>query len=269
MGESTADVRGDVGIRRDPPGARLVRRRQVGDLHPLGPLLGAGVGAAGARHSAPARPRRPEADAAGEPLRRVVPQLHADQGQPHRRVPRPHLRRGLPLRQLRPHLQRRVVRRRPRCRRRPLPGGGGPLRRAHHQAPRRLRPVALFDSAPGQRRVPRPPRPGGRPDRCGAGPAHAHGAVLLRRVRLAVQRRRVDDGRRCGAGGAARSPLRRVRDGALPRAHRPLYAVGVVERHLVAEGSPAPRALRATTTTPSRTASSTTAGKSPTWPAPE
>ena len=159
------------------------------------------------------------------------------------------------------------VRRRARCDRRPLPGGGGPLRRAHHQAPRRLRALALPCPAPGQGRVPRPPRPGGRSERGGSGPAHAHGALLLGRLRLALQRRRAVDRRRCGAGRAPGSPLRGVRHGALPRAHRTLPAVRPLERHRLAQGPPAARALRATTTTPWRRASSTTAGGSPAWPA--
>ena len=267
MGESSPHVSGDMGIRTDPPGARLVRRRQVGDLHPLGPVFGAGVGAARPRHSAAAHPRRPEAHAAGEPLRRVVPQLHADQGQPDPGAPRPDLRRGLPLRQLRAHLRRRVVGRRARCHRRPLPGGGGPLRRAHHQAPRRLRPLALPCPAPGEGRVPRPPRPGGRPQRGGAGPAHAHGALLLGRLRLALQRRRAVDRGRCGAGRTPRSPLRGVRHGALPRAHRALPAVRPLERHLRGPRTPGSPSSSRTTTTPSRKASSTTAGGSPASPA--
>ena len=41
--------------------------------------------------------------------------------------------------------------------------------------------------ASGQGRVPRPPRPGRRPDRGGPRQAHAHGALLLRRLRLALQ----------------------------------------------------------------------------------
>ena len=55
--------------------------------------------------------------------------------------------------------------------RRPLPGRGRPLRRAHHQAPRWLRTLALPCPAPGQGRVSRPTRPGGRsrPRRCGPG----------------------------------------------------------------------------------------------------
>ena len=197
-------VRGDLGVAADAPGTGLVRRRQARDLHPLGPLLGAGLGAAGARHSAAARQGRAQADAAGEPVRRVVPQHHADSGQPHRAAPRPGLRRGLPLRQLRAHLRRRLVRRRPRRPGRRVPGGGGALRRPHHQAPRRLRPVALGRRAPGQGRVPGPPRPGGRSERGGAGAAHAHGALLLRRVRLALQRRGADHRRRRRAGRATR-----------------------------------------------------------------
>ncbi len=116
-------------------------------------------------------------------------------GSPTAGAPRPGVRRRLPLRQLRPDLRRRVVRGQPRRRRRPLPRGGRPLRRAHDEAPRRLRPVALLDAAPGQGRLPRPPRPGGRPDRGGPGQADAHGAVLLRRLRLALQRRRPHPGR--------------------------------------------------------------------------
>ncbi len=77
-----------MGFAADAPGAGLVRRRQARDLRPLGPLLGAGVGAAGARHSAAARQGRTAPDAAREPVRRVVPQHHADQGQSHRPAPR-------------------------------------------------------------------------------------------------------------------------------------------------------------------------------------
>ena len=39
-------------------------------------------------------------------------------------------------------------RRRPRCHRRVVPGGGRPLRRAHDQAPRRFRPLALAVAHP-------------------------------------------------------------------------------------------------------------------------
>ena len=146
----------------DPPGARLVRRRQARHLHPLGPLLGPGLGAAGARHSAAARQGRPQADAAREPLRRVVPQHHADQGQPDGRsttrtvygedYPYDNFVRtfddassGADLDAIAALCQ----------------DAGRPLRRAHHQAPRRLRPVALLRAAPGQGRVPGAPRPGG------------------------------------------------------------------------------------------------------------
>ena len=256
-----------MGIRADPQGARLVRRRQVGDLHPLGPLFGAGLGAARPRHSAAAHPRRPEAHAAGEPVRRVVPQLHADQGQPDPGVPRPDLRRGLPLRQLRAHVRRRVVRRRARRDRRPLPGGGGPLRRAHHQAPRRLRPLALPCPAPGQGRVPRPTRPGGRSRarRCGPG-ACAWGSTT-----------------RAATTGPTTTPCcrpRPMRCWPLPK----VPATWSTSRRTTASSSTAtgrpscgttsrgprtpgcPSSSR-TTTTPWRMASSTTAGGSPAWPA--
>ena len=203
-----------MGVPADPPGARLVRRRQAGGLHPLGPVLGAGVGAAGARHSAAARPGRAEADAAGEPLRRVVPQLHADQGQPdpehHAEVygedyPYDNFVRtfddassGADLEAIADLCQaagaRYVV-----------------LTTKHHDG------FALWPSsvaAPGQRRVPRPARPGGRPDRGGPGPADAHGALLLRRLRLALQRRRPHHRRPMPCWPPPMRALRGVRHGA-------------------------------------------------------
>ena len=102
-------------------------------------------------------------------------------------APRPGLRGRLSLRQLRQDLRRRHGRGRPRRHRRPLPGVRRPLRGAHHEAPRRLRPVAVRHPASGQGRVPRPPRPRRRSDRGRAGPAHAHGPLLLGRLRLALQ----------------------------------------------------------------------------------
>ena len=184
-------------------------------------------------------------------------------GSPTQRAPRRGLRRGLPLRQLRPHVRRRLVGRRPRRHRRPVPGGRRPLRRADHQAPRRLRTLALVGPAPGQGRVPGAPRPGRRPQRGGPRPAHAHGALLLRRLRLALQRCGADHGGRRRAGRPARAALRGLRDGARARAHRPLPAVGALERHLMADGPAARRSSSPTTTTRSRRASSTTAGRSP------
>ena len=230
-----------MGISPDPPGAGLVRRRQARRLHPLGPLLGAGVGAARARHPAAARQGRPQADAAGEPLRRVVPQLHADPGRADAAAPRPGLRGRLSLRQLRQDLRRRHGRGEPRRHSRTLPGVRRPLRGAHHEAPRRLRPVAVRDPAPGQGRVPRPPRPRRRSDRGRARPADAHGPLLLGRLRLAVQPGGPLQAGGCPARRPARSALRRVRHCALARADRPLPALGPVERHLVAHRpEPAP-----------------------------
>ncbi len=94
--------------------------------------------------------RRPQADAAREPLRRVVPELAADQGQSHPAAPRPHLRRRLPLRQLRQDVQRRVGGGEPRGHGRRLPVRRRALRRPDDQAPRRLRAVALGHRPPDQ-----------------------------------------------------------------------------------------------------------------------
>ena len=69
-----------------------------------------------------------------------------------------------------------------------LPAGRGPLRGTHHQAPRRLLPVAHRPRPSGQGRLPLAPGPGGGPDHGRAGPGHAHGPLLLGRIRLALQR---------------------------------------------------------------------------------
>ena len=60
-----------------------------------------------------------------------------------------------PYERLRQDVQRRLGRGQPRRRRRPLSGRRRPLRRAHDQTPRRLRPVALGRPAPDQGGVPR------------------------------------------------------------------------------------------------------------------
>ena len=243
-----------MGFRSDPSGAGLVRRRQVGGLPPLGPVLGAGLGAAGARHPGDAGQERPQTHAAGEPLRRVVPQHHAGAGQPDAAAPPRGLRGQLPLRQFRQDLQRRLQGRQPRCAGRLVPGGRGPLRGADEQAPRGLRALAFVGAAPRQGCLPRRARPGGRPERGRARPADADGAVLLGRVRLALQRRGADPGVRCRAGRAAGPAVSRVRDGAGTGADRHLR-----RRPSSGTTSRGPRAATwpsclPTTTTPSTTA---------------
>ena len=170
---------------------------------------------------------------------------------------------GRSLRRLRHHVRRRLVGRPAGRDRLLVPGHGCPLRRAHDEAPRRLRAVAFADPASGQGRVPLPARPGRRAGRRGPLPSYANGAVLLRWLRLALQRGGDPPRGRRRAGRALRRRLSRVRHGARARADRSLPAVGPVERHLVAGRREPGRALRRATTTRSRTGSSTTAGSNP------
>ena len=124
------------------------------------------------------------------------------------------------------------------------PGRGCPLRRAHDEAPRRLR------AWPSRVRHPVKGASGGR-DLVG----ELGDAVRSRRMRMglyysggydwpyngAVLRRAAD----VVLGRALRPRLSRIRDGPRARAHRSLPAVSAVERHLLAARWEPRRALRA------------------------
>ena len=186
-----------------------------------------------------------------------------------------HHRRGLrrpALQRVRPRLGGRPGQVGPRRLGAALRGHRGPLRRAGHQAPRRLLPVADRGAQPARVRVVLGARRGGRAGRRGAGPGDALRRVLLGRAGLDLQRPSPGHLQRPGAGPARRR-LSRLRRGPGPRADRSLPPVGAVERHLLAGlDRQAGRGCWPTTTRRCPTAWSTTAscpGRRPGWwPAP-
>ena len=130
----------DGGIPVDAPAAAVVPRRQVRHLHPLGHLLGAGLGA-----------RRPG-------IRRVALAQHGQQVRPDLSARDVAVRGVSHLRPVHPAVHREQVR---------SPGLGGAVRagrgavlRAGHQAPRGFRPVPDLGQPPGLGLHGTPPRPG-------------------------------------------------------------------------------------------------------------
>ena len=118
------------------------------------------------------------------PVRRVVPEHDPDPGLTGAGPPRRHVRCGLPVRGFPAAIRGRrggMVGRRVG---RSLPGRRRPLRRAGHQAPRRLLALAHRRAAPDPSRVEHEPRRRRRAHRRRAQALHAHGALLLGRLRL-------------------------------------------------------------------------------------
>ena len=201
-------VRPNLGVRGFKPPTGVVRRCQARNLPALGPVLGAGVGAPGGRHPATAQGARSRRDVAGQPLRRVVPQHQPDRRQPDLAPPARHLRPRRDLRRLRRGIRRGHRDRRHDRHRRDVPGRRGGLRCAHRQAPRGVLPVAHGVTAPAQGSLSRQAGHRRGPALRGARRRDADGPVLLRRLRLALQRCAAAEPGRQLPGGSAHAGLR-------------------------------------------------------------
>ncbi|CAA9306264.1 MAG: GH29, partial [uncultured Gemmatimonadaceae bacterium] len=248
-----ASVRADAAVAPTPRRPGLVQRRQARNLRALGAVLGARVRCCGrAGREGVQTGRAPGCDQAvrvvgvvhEQPLRGVVRELATPSGVPDARLPRHDLRHGRHVRGLPPAVRQRHHAVGPGPDGRALQAGGRALRGAHHQAPRRLRPVAEQDSQSASTRVAGTTRHRGGPEHGRPRRRSSDGALLLGRSRLDV---RAGADHQLRVDARLRSPglcLRAVRGGSGARAHRPVPAERPVERHLVAAGEQSRRAVR-------------------------